>query len=88
MHYLTNNCLSGLEVESENLIEPLMESFMKIQNDTELQAALREIAPFFAGAEPDPGTPEAKWFLDLASAIEEYESKIWLSVPGPKLPEW
>lgn len=66
----------------------LIESFMKIQNDTELQAALREIAPFFDGAEPEPGTPEAERFLDLASAIEEYERKIWLSFPGPKLPEW
>lgn len=62
---------------------------MKIQSDPELQAALREIEPYFdEGAEPAPGTAEAARFHELAQAIEEYETSIWQSFPGPKLPDW
>lgn len=58
---------------------------MKIQSDSELQAALREIE---AGVEPKPGTAEAARFHEIAKAIEDYETSSWLSFPGPKLPDW
>jgi len=62
---------------------------MKIQNETEHQAALKEIAPFFEPhAEPLPGSAEEAHFLELGYAIEEYERNLWLSVPEPNLPPW
>ena len=44
--------------------------------ETDYDAALREIAEHFEH-QPDPGTPEAERFAQLARLIREYEDKHW-----------
>lgn len=62
---------------------------MKINNDEELKAALAKVSPMFdAPAEPEPGSAEEAYFLEILCAIEEYENKLWQAMPGPDLPPW
>lgn len=60
---------------------------MEIHNDTEYQAALKEFDGYLS-KQLYPETLRSERFIELGNAIERYESKDWLSFPGPNLPDW
>lgn len=72
------------------MIDPMARN--QISNESEYQAALRELGPYFDGPEIDPESAQGKNFLALVTLVEEYEKKhypisqedrAWLDFPGP-----
>lgn len=72
------------------MIDPMARN--QISNESEYQAALRELGSYFDGPEIDPESSRGQCFLALATLVEEYEKKhypisqedrAWLDFPGP-----
>ena len=55
------------------MIDPMARN--QISNESEYQAALRELGPYFDGPEIDPESAQGKKFLALVTLVEEYEKK-------------
>ena len=55
------------------MIDPMARN--QISNESEYQAALRELGSYFDGPEIDPESAQGKNFLALVTLVEEYETK-------------
>ncbi len=55
------------------MIDPMARN--QISNESEYQAALRELGSYFDGPEIDPESAQGKNFLALVTLVEEYEKK-------------
>lgn len=55
------------------MIDPMARN--QISNESEYQAALRELGSYFDGPEIDPESARGQRFLALATLVEEYEKK-------------